>query len=62
MNFFDDHIIISDMSSMFGTQHVRKSERKHAEKEENKWSDDKSVMKKHLSTDNKIESSLAMEK
>lgn len=62
MNFFDDHIIISDISSMFGTQHVRKSERKHAEKEENKWSDDKSVMKKHLSTDNKIESSLAMEK
>lgn len=62
MSFFDDHIIISDMSSMFGTQHVRKSERKHAEKEENKWSNDKSVMKKHLSTDNKIESSLAMEK
>lgn len=62
MSFFDDHIIISDMSSMFGTQHVRKSERKHAEKEENKWRNDKSVMKKHLSTDNKIESSLAMEK
>lgn len=62
MSFFDDHIIISDMSSMFGTQHVRKNERKHAEKEENKWSNDKSVMKKHLSTDNKIESSLAMEK
>lgn len=62
MSFFDDHIIISDMSSIFGTQHVRKSERKHAEKEENKWSNDKSVMKKHLSTDNKIESSLAMEK
>lgn len=62
MSFFGDHIIISDMSSMFGTQHVRKSERKHAEKEENKWSNDKSVMKKHLSTDNKIESSLAMEK
>lgn len=61
MSFFDDHIIISDMSSMFGTRHVRKSERKHAEKEENKWSDDKSVMKKHLSTDNKIESSLAIE-
>ena len=61
MNFFDDHIIISDMSSMFGTQHVRKSERKHAEKEGNKLSDDKSIMKKHLSTDNKIENSLAME-
>lgn len=62
MSFFDDHIIISDMSSMFGTRHVRKSERKHAEKEGNKLSDDKSIMKKHLSTDNKIESSLAMEK
>lgn len=53
MSFFDDHIIISDMSSMFGTRHVRKSERKHAEKEGNKLSDDKSIMKKHLSTDNK---------
>lgn len=48
------------MSSMFGTRHVRKSERKHAKKEGNKLSDDKSIMKEHLSTDNKIESSLAM--
>lgn len=60
MSFFDDHII-SDMSSMFGTRHVRKSERKHAKKEGNKLSDDKSIMKKYLSTDNKIESSLARE-
>lgn len=60
MSFFDDHIIISDMSSMFGTRHVRKSERKHTKKEGNKLSDDKSIMKEHLSTDNKIESSLAM--
>lgn len=62
MSFFDDHIIILDMSSMFGTRHVQKSERKHAEKGGNKLSDDKSIMKKHLSSDNKIESSLAMEK
>lgn len=57
MSFFDDHIIISDMSSMF-----RKAKENVPKKEGNKLSDDKSIRKKHLSTDNKIESSLAMEK
>lgn len=57
MSFFDDHIIISDMSSMFG-----KAKENAPKKEERKAIDDKSIMNKHLSTDNKIESSLAMEK
>lgn len=60
MNFFDDHIIISDMSSMFGM--FGKAKENVPKKEGNKLGDDKSIMKKHLSTDNKIESSLAMEK
>ena len=62
MSFFDDHIIISDMSSMFGTRHVRKSERKHAEKEERKAIDDKSIMNKQVSTDSKNEVRVAMKK
>lgn len=57
MNFFDDHIIISDMSSMFD-----KAKENAPKKGENKLGNDESIMKKHLSTDNKIESSLAMEK
>lgn len=57
MSFFDDHIIISDMSSMFG-----KAKENAPKKEGRKVIDDKSIMNKHLSTDNKIESSLAMEK
>lgn len=57
MSFFDDHIIISDMSSMFG-----KAKENAPKKEGRKVVDDKSIMNKHLSTDNKIESSLAMEK
>lgn len=60
MNFFDDHIIISDMSSMFGM--FDKAKETTPKKEGNKLGDDESIMKKHLSTDNKIESSLAMEK
>ena len=57
MSFFDDHIIISDMSSMFD-----KAKENAPKKEGRKAIDDKSIMNKHLSTDNKIESSLAMEK
>lgn len=57
MSFFDDHIIISDMSSMF-----RKAKENAPKKEGRKAIDDKSIMNKHLSTDNKIESSLAMKK
>lgn len=60
MNFFDDHIIISDMSSMFGM--LGKAKENTPKKEGNKLGDDGSIMKKHLSTDNKIESSLTMEK
>lgn len=57
MSFFDDHIIISDMSSMF-----RKAKENAPKKEERKAIDDESIMNKQVSTDNKIESSLAMEK
>lgn len=60
MNFFDDHIIISDMSSMFGI--CGKAKENTPKKEGNKSGNEESIMKKHLSTDNKIESSLAMEK
>lgn len=60
MNFFDDHIIISDMSSMFDM--FGKAKENAPKKEGNKLGNDESIMKKHLSNDNKIESSLAMEK
>ena len=60
MNFFDDHIIISDMSSMFDM--FGKAKENTPKKGGNKLGDDESIMKTHLSTNNKIESSLAMEK
>lgn len=57
MSFFDDHIIISDMSSMFG-----KAKENAPKKEERKAIDDESIMNKHLSTDNKNEVRVAMKK
>lgn len=57
MSFFDDQIIISDMSSMFG-----KAKENAPKKEGRKAIDDKSIMNKHLSTDNKNEVRVAMKK
>lgn len=57
MSFFNDHIIISDMSSMFG-----KAKENAPKKEGRKAIDDKSIMNKHLSTDNKNEVRVAMKK
>lgn len=57
MNFFDDHIIISDMSSMF-----RKAKETAPKKEERKAIDDESIMNKQVSTDSKNEVRLAMKK
>lgn len=57
MSFFDDHIIISDMSSMFG-----KAKEKAPKKEERKAIDDKSIMNKQISTDSKNGVRLAMKK
>lgn len=57
MSFFDDHIIISDMSSMFG-----KAKETAPKKEERKAIDDKSIMNKQVSTDSKKGARLAMKK
>ena len=57
MSFFDDHIIISDMSSMFG-----KTKENAPKKEERKAIDDESIMNKHVSNDSKNGVRLAMKK
>lgn len=57
MSFFDDHIIISDMSSMFG-----KAKENAPKKEERKAIDDESIMNKQVSTDSKAGVQLAMKK
>lgn len=57
MSFFDDHIIISDMTSMFG-----KAKENAPKKEGRKAIDDESIMNKQVSTDSKNEVRLAMKK
>nr|DAU66946.1 MAG TPA: hypothetical protein [Caudoviricetes sp.] len=57
MSFFDDHIIISDMSSMF-----KKAKKNAPKKEERKAIDDKFIMNKQVSTDSKNGVRLAMKK
>ena len=57
MSFFDDHIIISDMSSMF-----RKAKENAPKKEERKAIDDESITNKQVSTDNKNGARLGMKK
>ena len=57
MSFFDDHIIISDMSSMF-----RKAKENAPKKEKRKAIDDESIMNKQVSTDSKNEVRVAMKK
>lgn len=57
MSFFDDHIIISDMSSMF-----RKAKENAPKKEERKAIDDESITNKQVSTDSKAGVQLAMKK
>lgn len=57
MSFFDDHIIISDMSSMF-----RKAKENAPKKEERNAIDDESIMNKQVSTDSKNEVRVAMKK
>lgn len=57
MSFFDDHIIISDMSSMF-----RKAKENAPKKEERKAIDNESIMNKQVSTDSKNKVRVAMKK
>lgn len=57
MSFFDDHIIISDMSSMFG-----KAKENAPKKEGRKAIDDESIMNKQVSINSKNEVRLAMKK
>ena len=60
MSFFDDHIIISDMSSMFDM--FGKAKENAPKKEGRKAIDDESIMNKQVSTDSKNEVRLAMKK
>ena len=57
MSFFDDHIIISDMSSMFG-----KAKENAPKKEGRKAIDDEFNTNKQVSTDSKNGARLAMKK